>query len=244
MAEKAQKPIIELKNVIKEFRVGQTIIRVLKDISLKIYPEEFIIILGPSGSGKSTLINTIIGLEIPTSGSVVVEGKDLTKMSIDQLATFRLKAYGVVYQRPDWIKALSVVENVAFPLAIDNQAVKSSLKKAHELLQRFGLDDHSNYSPVELSGGQQQKVEIARSLIMDSNIIVADEPTGNLDTDSAEKVMGIFEGLRTEMKKTIIMVTHNMEYVRYATHTIYVRDGRVLEGQASLGSGLAPSVPA
>jgi putative ABC transport system ATP-binding protein len=239
MADKAVKPIIELKNVIKEFKVGPTVIRVLKDISLKIYPEEFIIILGPSGSGKSTLINTIIGLEIPTSGTVMVEGKDLTKLSIDELATFRLTSYGVVYQRPDWIKALNVVENVAFPLAVANQPYPTSLKKAHELLQRFGLDDHASYSPVELSGGQQQKVEIARSLIMDSNIIVADEPTGNLDTDSAEKVMGIFEGLRTEMKKTIIMVTHNMEYVRYATHTIYVRDGRVLEGQATLGGDVA-----
>lgn len=236
MAEQTKKPIIELKNIIKEFRVGRTMIRVLKDISVKIFPEEFVIILGPSGSGKSTLLNTIIGLEIPTSGSVVVEGKDLTKMSLDQLAQFRLRSFGVVYQRPDWIRALNVVQNVAFPLAIASFSQGESNQKAHELLKRFGMDDHADYSPTELSGGQQQKVEIARSLIMDSNIIIADEPTGNLDTDSAEKVMGIFEGLRKDFHKTVIMVTHNMEYVRYATQTIYVRDGRVLTGEQTIGA--------
>ncbi|MFH2097494.1 MAG: ABC transporter ATP-binding protein [bacterium] len=238
MAEnEKKKPIIELKNIIKEFHVGRSTIRVLKDISAKIYPQEFIVILGPSGSGKSTLLNTIIGLEIPTSGNVIVNGKDLTKMNLDKLAAYRLNEYGVIYQKPDWIKALNVLQNVAFPMAIANKSTKESNNKAMELLKRFGMEDHANYSPVELSGGQQQKVEIARSLIMDPNIIIADEPTGNLDTDSAEKVMNIFTDLREEMKKTIIMVTHNIEYVRYATHTIYVRDGRVLEGEQTLGSG-------
>jgi len=237
MAEtEKKKPIIELKNIIKEFQVGRSTIRVLKDISADIYPQEFIVILGPSGSGKSTLLNTIIGLEIPTSGNVIVNGKDLTKMSLDKLANYRLKEYGVVYQKPDWIKALSVLQNVAFPMAIASKSTKESNDKAMELLKRFGMEDHADYSPAELSGGQQQKVEIARALIMDPNIIIADEPTGNLDTDSAEKVMNIFTGLREEMKKTIIMVTHNIEYVRYATHTIYVRDGRVLEGEQTLGS--------
>lgn len=227
----ARKPIIELNHVIKEFRVGHETVRILKDINIQIYPQEFIIILGPSGCGKSTLLNTIIGLERPTSGSVNVIGKDLTKMNLDQLARFRLRSYGVVYQRPDWIRSLNVVQNCAFPLAIAGRSTGESLKKAGELLKKFEVDHRAKFSPTELSGGQQQKVEIARSLILDPEIIVADEPTGNLDTDSAEKVMNIFMSLKEEMKKTVIMVTHNIEYVRFATHTIYMRDGRVLEGQ-------------
>ena len=231
---KTDKPIIELKNVIKEFRVGKTDIRVLKDINVKIFPQEFVVILGPSGCGKSTLLNTIIGLEIPTSGKVLVLGKDLTIMNFDQLARFRLKAYGVVYQRPDWIKALNVIQNISFPLAIANKLNQETVNKCNDLLKRFGLEDHANYAPAELSGGQQQKVEIVRSLVLDPEIIIADEPTGNLDTDSAEKVMNIFMGLNRDLKKTLIMVTHNIEYVRYATHTIYMRDGRVLEGEQTL----------
>ncbi len=231
---KTDKPIIELKNVIKEFRVGKTDIRVLKDVNVKIYPQEFVVILGPSGCGKSTLLNTIIGLEIPTSGKVLVLGKDLTIMNFDQLSQFRLKAYGVIYQRPDWIKALNVIQNISFPLAIANKLNPETVNKCNDLLKRFGLEDHANYAPVELSGGQQQKVEIARSLVLDPEIIIADEPTGNLDTDSAEKVMNIFMGLNKDLKKTLIMVTHNIEYVRYATHTIYMRDGRVLEGEQTL----------
>ncbi|USN53613.1 MAG: ABC transporter ATP-binding protein [Candidatus Nomurabacteria bacterium] len=237
MAEQSRKkPIIELKNIIKEFRVGKNTIRVLKDINARIEPQEFIIILGPSGSGKSTLLNTIIGLERPTSGQVLVANEDLTTLSSDKLAAFRLQNYGVVYQRPDWIKALNIVQNVAFPLAIANHSMTEAIPKAIELLKRFGMDDHAEYAPSELSGGQQQKCEIARSLIMDPDIVIADEPTGNLDTDSAERVMNIFTELREKDKKTVIMVTHNIEYVRYATHTIYVRDGRVLEGEQSFGT--------
>ena len=155
-------------------------------------------------------------------------------MNFDQLARFRLKAYGVVYQRPDWIKALNVIQNISFPLAIANKLNQETVNKCNDLLKRFGLEDHANYAPAELSGGQQQKVEIVRSLVLDPEIIIADEPTGNLDTDSAEKVMNIFMGLNRDLKKTLIMVTHNIEYVRYATHTIYMRDGRVLEGEQTL----------
>jgi len=236
MGDNEKKPIIELKNIIKEFRIGKTMMRVLKDISLQIFPEEFVIILGPSGSGKSTLVNTILGLERPSSGSVVVQGRELTKLSLDQLARMRLKSFGVVYQRPDWVRSLSVLQNVAIPYQIMGRSTRESNKRAHELLARFNLDDHAKYSPVELSGGQQQRVEIARSLMIDADIIVADEPTGNLDSYSAEKVMEIFENLRKELHKTVIMVTHNMEYVRYATKTIYVRDGRVFQGDQTTGT--------
>ncbi|MFH1598256.1 MAG: ABC transporter ATP-binding protein [Patescibacteria group bacterium] len=230
-----EKDIIVVEKLNKDFTVGKNEIRILKEVNVKIRPREFTVILGPSGCGKSTLLNTILGLESPTTGRVWVDGYELTDKKVDELCDYRLNKLGVVYQRPDWIKSLSVLQNTAFPLTIKGVPKKEREAKALKLLEQFDIADHAYYSPTELSGGQQQKVELARSLINDPSILVADEPTGNLDSESAEKVMEIFKKLNEEQKLNIIMVTHNIDYVRYATRTIYMKDGQILEKVSSAG---------
>ena len=225
-----KKPVIVVEHLVKSFVVGKNLIRVVKDVSAKIYPEEFIVVLGPSGSGKSTFMNSILGLEPPTSGHVYVNGQDLTKKKQNQLTKFRYHTYGIVFQRPEWIRSLNVVQNVELPLALNGVAKSTRRKKALQMLKDVGMEDHANYYPTELSGGQQQKVTIARALINDPQIVIADEPTGNLDTKSADMVMNLFNDLNQNKKKTLLMVTHNIDYVRYASRTIYIRDGQIVQG--------------
>ncbi|MFA5107495.1 MAG: ABC transporter ATP-binding protein [Patescibacteria group bacterium] len=229
-----KKPIIKLENVTKSFRVGNEWVKIIKNISLEIFPREFVVILGPSGCGKSTLLNTLLGLEKPTSGKVIVRGHDITNYNLDQLAQFRLKKYGVVYQRPDWIRSMNVIENVALPLAITDIPRKYRLARAMELLRKLKIDHRAYYNPTELSGGQQQRAVIARALINNPWIVVTDEPTGNLDSESAENVISIFKSLNEDSKRTIIMVTHNIEYVHVASRTIYMRDGEVLNQKINI----------
>lgn len=229
-----KKPIIEVKNLNKDFRVGKNYIRVLREINLNIEEHQFAVILGPSGCGKSTLLNSILGLERPTTGRILIKGEDIFRKKDDEIARFRHDKFGVVYQRSDWIKSINVLQNVAFPLVIDNVPKKEREERAWTVLKRFSIDDHAYYQPNELSGGEQQKVSIARALINNPSILVTDEPTGNLDTDSAQKVLEIFKQLNEQQKVTVIMVTHNLEYVSYATNTIYMKDGRVLTGLGSL----------
>jgi putative ABC transport system ATP-binding protein len=232
--EKAdKKAIIELQHVNKSFEVGKSTIPVLKDINLKIYPREFIVIFGPSGSGKSTLLNALLGLEYPTSGKVIINKQDITKLTPNNLAKFRYNTFGIVFQRADWVRSLNVIQNVAMPLAINNMAKKERMEIALSRLKEMGIDDHSHYMPAELSGGQQQKVSVSRALTGDPPILVADEPTGNLDTESAGKVMRFFRDLNERLEKTLLMVTHNIDYVSYATRTIYIRDGKIVEGSGS-----------
>ncbi|MFA6097986.1 MAG: ABC transporter ATP-binding protein [Patescibacteria group bacterium] len=233
-----EKAVIEIKNAEKTFSVGRNVINVLKNINVTIRQGEFIVILGPSGSGKSTLLNVMLGLEPPTKGTVAIEGVDITHKKPNQIAKIRYKAYGIVFQRPEWIRSLSVLQNVALPLAINGISKNEREKKALEKLKIVGMDDHSSYFPMELSGGQQQKVTMARALINDANIVVADEPTGNLDSKSAEKMMDLLKSLNEEEKKTVLMVTHNIDYVRYASRTVYIRDGRVIEGSEQFLQGM------
>ncbi len=228
----SKKPLIEISNVQKNFSVGKNVIHVLKDINLKIYQGEFIVILGPSGSGKSTMLNTLLGLEPPTIGKVIVDGVDLTQMTENQIAQYRYKKYGIVFQRAEWIRSINVMQNVALSLAINGINKKEREKIAIEMLTKVGMEAFAKYTPSELSGGQQQKVTLARALTNDANIIVADEPTGNLDSNSAEKVMNIFKALNEEQHKTLIMITHNIDYVRYASRTVYIKDGKIVEGSA------------
>lgn len=226
---RSDKPIIELQHVSKSFKVGKNTVDVLKDISLRIYPQEFVLLLGPSGSGKSTLLNTMLGLETPTSGKVVVNGEVLTEKHQNQLTHFRFSTFGIVFQRADWVRSISVINNVLLPLALNNVNYRKGLEIARSLLKEMNLEDHASYAPTELSGGQQQKVSLARALVNDPPIVVADEPTGNLDSVSAERVMNVFKGLNEEKQKTILMVTHNIEYVHFGSRTIYVRDGKITE---------------
>lgn len=222
-----QKPVIEVNDLYKDFEVGKGRVEVLKGINLKIYSGEFVIIFGPSGCGKSTLLNTLVGLETPTKGTVEVRGHDLYKMKADERATFRRKKYGIIYQQSNWIKSLNVLENVAFPLCVSGESDRKATQRARNLLHLFRLEEFERNLPTELSGGQQQRVSVTRALITNPWILIADEPTGNLDTISAADLMYALQFLNSELKRTVIMVTHNPDYEKYATAVIKMEDGQI-----------------
>jgi putative ABC transport system ATP-binding protein len=224
---KKTKPIITVEHLNKSFKVGKNEVEVLKDINFEILPGEFVIIFGPSGCGKSTLLHTLVGLEKPTGGILSIRGDDVYAMKQDERASFRRKKFGIVYQQSNWIKSLNVIENVAFPLCVTGRKEKDAIVRAHNLLNLFRLDEFEKNTPTELSGGQQQRVSVTRALITNPWIIVADEPTGNLDSTSAADLMYVFQFLNNESKRTIIMVTHNDNYAKYATKIIRMEDGKI-----------------
>lgn len=220
-------PIIDVANINKAFEVGKEQVEVLMDVNLEIFVGEFVLLFGHSGCGKSTLLNTIIGLEKPTSGSIVIRGREFYDMSEDARAKVRQDRFGMVHQQANWIKSLNVVENIAYPLMISGYKRHTAIKRSKCALELFGLADYAKYVPTELSGGQQQKVSICRAIVNNPWVIVADEPTGNLDTTSAEEVMEIFKAINEQSKRTILMVSHNPEYEKYATKLVYMKDGRI-----------------
>lgn len=222
------KPIIQLKNVTKDFQVKIQEIKVLRGITLDIMPGEFVVILGPSGSGKSTILNLILGLEPPTSGEVIFKGIPIHNQTPDFIAEIRKNEVGMVHQQANWIRSLNVIENVGFPLALRNMPKHKILNKAREKLDIFGMGGWANFMPSELSSGQQQKVGLARALVTDPDIIVADEPTGNLDFKSGRRLVELLSGL-TKDGKTVIMVTHDLEYIEFADRIIRILDGKVFE---------------
>ncbi len=201
---------------------------VLKNIYLEIFEGEFVTIFGPSGSGKSTMLNLIAGLEKPTAGRVLVRRRDLAKFDSDELAQFHRRKMGFVFQNFNLIKSLNVWENVALPQTASGVNYGDRKRKALKLLNLFHLDQYANRHPNELSGGEQQRVAIARALINDPYFLLVDEPTGNLDSKSAEDVMNILQDIHTKEKHTIILVTHNPNQLKYATRVIYMEDGQVV----------------
>jgi putative ABC transport system ATP-binding protein len=219
---------INVQNLFKSFQVGKQVVPVLKDVNLHADEGEFVMIIGPSGCGKSTLLHTILGLEPPSSGSVEMLGTDIYKLSgEDERSDFRKKHVGMVYQQPNWIKAIDVIENVAFPLALLSENRESRISKAKQMLDSVKMMDWAYYHPAELSSGQQQRVALARALITNPKLIIADEPTGNLDVESGEELMGLLRKLNKESKKTILMVTHNLNHLSYSDREISLLDGRV-----------------
>ena len=223
--EKSQ-PIIRAQNLDFIYNQGKTNeFHALINISLDIYPEEFIIIFGPSGCGKSTLLNVIAGLERPDKGSISVFGRDLTKMDVDDFALYHRKQVGMIYQSYNLITSLTVLENVALPQLFVNVRKGRRERWSKKLLDRFGILSHANKIPTELSGGQQQRIGIARAIVNNPNIVLADEPVGNLDSNSAKLVLGILNDLNEKENKTIILVTHNPEFLDYADRILYMKDG-------------------
>lgn len=221
---------ILVENINKQFTVGMQELHILKNINFSINDSEFVIIVGPSGSGKSTLLHTLLGLEVPTTGAVKFYGKDIYQgLTDDDRALFRKKHIGMIYQQPNWIKAFSVVENVAFPLLLLGMEKTTALTRAIEMLNRINMSKWAHYRPTELSGGQQQRISLARALINNPYVIVADEPTGNLDFESGQMVMELLSGLHKQQRKTVIMVTHDLEYLDYATKAIQILDGEVVQ---------------
>jgi len=220
--------VIKIENVEKEYPTGdKEMIPVLRGVSAEIFAGDYAIIYGASGSGKSTLLHHIIGLEAPTRGKIIICGTDITKLNSEERAIFRARHFGMVYQFWYWAKSLSVWENVAMPLYIDGVAEKEAKRHAMKVLDELGMAKYANKRPMQLSGGEQQRVCLARALINNPKILVADEPTGNLDTHNADSVMEMLQKLNIDKKRTIVMVTHNMTYLPYANRTIAMQDGKI-----------------
>jgi putative ABC transport system ATP-binding protein len=220
---------IEVDTLSKSFIVGTQEIPVLKNVSLKIEEGDFTVIFGPSGCGKSTLLHSILGLEEPTGGALKFFGNNLYKGTTeDDRATFRKKTIGMVFQQSNWIKSLNVKENVAFPLTLIGVEDSVSQELARGVLTQVGMVQWADYIPTELSFGQQQRVSLARALIHNPRVIIADEPTGNLDYEAGQQMMQLLFDLNKEFKKTVIMVTHDLEYLHFANHIVQVFDGEII----------------
>lgn len=224
---KSSETLIEVDRIIKEYVIGKNTLRVLKDISFKVYKNEFVAIIGKSGSGKTTLVNQIGCLDIPTSGDVKINGKGIRKLSESQLAVLRGKKIGYVFQKFNLIKSLSAQENVEVPMLFLNKSKSQRSKRAKMLLEMFDMGDRLLNKPTELSGGQQQRVAIARALANDSEIILADEPTGNLDSKTGKVVMEYLFKLHSQ-GKTIILVTHDDNLANQAPRVITLKDGEIV----------------
>ncbi len=220
--------LLELQDVWKTYQMGSESLDVLRGVSVSIYKGEFVTILGPSGSGKSTLMNLVGILDIPTRGHILLEKKDLSHLSESALAQLRGKKIGFVFQQFNLIHTLSALENVILPTIFQNVPQTQRIERAKELLALVGLADRMHHRPNELSGGQQQRVAIARALVNNPEIILADEPTGNLDSQSGKQIMELLTTLHEKEKKTIILVTHDQSLVRHAQRTISLRDGKIV----------------
>lgn len=225
----ANEKIIQLKDIWKIYNEGTDVeLAVLKGISLDVEPGSFNVLLGPSGSGKSTLLHIMSCLDVPTRGQVILDGTDISKLSDDKLAEIRGKKIGFVFQRFNLLSQYTALENVAVPLTFQNISEKEAEDRSHALLESVGLGKRGSHRPGELSGGEQQRVAIARSLALNPPILVADEPTGNVDTKTGEKIMKIITDLNEKQGRTIIVVTHDEEMTKYASNVVRIRDG-VLE---------------
>jgi putative ABC transport system ATP-binding protein len=224
-----EKPIIELKDVWKTYHMGELFLDVLKGISLEIKRGEFVAIVGPSGSGKSTLMNQVGVLDTPTSGQVLLNGIDISTLSESDLSQLRGRTIGFIFQQFNLIHTLNALENVTLPTIFQNVPEHERVERATKLLSMVDLADRMDHKPNELSGGQQQRVAIARALINDPEIILADEPTGNLDTKSGEQVMEMLSNLHKKEGKTIILVTHDLDLIKFAQKIIRIRDGVIVK---------------
>lgn len=218
---------ISTQGLRKSFTIGESTEEVLKGIDIEISHKDFMIIFGQSGSGKSTLLNILIGLERPSTGTVVINGVNIAPLPEDKLATMRAQHFGIVTQQPIWAKALSVLENVALPLLLSGYPRKEAYSRAGEALTMVGMDNYLHHRPTEISGGQQQRVALARALVVNPDIIVLDEPTGNLDTKSADQILALLQMFHAKFGKVVIMATHNLHYLPYATTTVEIVDGVV-----------------
>jgi putative ABC transport system ATP-binding protein len=223
-------PIVELKGVGKTFFREKEPVVVLENLDLTIHEGSYEALMGPSGSGKSTLLNLIAGLDRPSRGTARVAGNDLTKMSDGELAKFRAQTIGFIFQAYNLMPVLTAVENVELPLLLTNLSRAERKKRAQTALRVVGLENRMNHSPRQLSGGQEQRVAIARAIVNDPRIIVADEPTGDLDRKSADEILALLEKLNKEFKKTILMVTHDPQAAERAAVIRRLDKGALLDG--------------
>lgn len=223
----AAKPVIAAHDVSQTFSIGDETFTVLNKVSFEMKDQSFNIIYGPSGSGKSTLLNILTGLQAPSTGDISVFGRDMYSLEPDELAHFRAHEIGIVYQQNYWVKSLNVIENVSMPLYASGYQRHEAVSKARDALLLVGMDGYEKKHPALLSGGEQQRIALARALVNNPKIIIADEPTGSLDSKNGDMVMSLLRKFQKELGRTIVLVTHNMEYLPYADHLLNIQDGVV-----------------
>ncbi|SHI89787.1 putative ABC transport system ATP-binding protein [Geosporobacter subterraneus DSM 17957] len=220
--------MIYMRDIVKSYKIGKNKLTVLKEVSLEIKAGEFVAILGPSGSGKSTLMNIIGCIDVADSGEYILKGENIKARNEDELAHVRNREIGFVFQKFNLLPKYKAIHNVAFPLLLRGLGKEQAYKKATRLLERVGLSDRMNHKPLELSGGEQQRVSIARALSGGPSILLADEPTGSLDSKSGSEIIEMFLALNHE-GNTIVLITHDLNVAKQAKRIIHVRDGKVLE---------------
>lgn len=233
-----KEPLIKLENIWKIYQLGEMELNILKGVSLEIHPGAFLTIMGPSGSGKSTLLHIVGVLDIPTKGKVFLEGEDVSKLSKDELAGIRGQKIGFVFQQFNLLSNLTALENIMLPMIFQGIPEGKRRERAKRLLSFFELEKRFSHKPNELSGGEQQRVAIARALVNNPEIIVADEPTGNLDSTTGKKIMDILINLHKKEKKTVVVVTHDPNIASYSEQIINIKDGRIIHNHFQTGKVL------
>lgn len=228
-------PFIQITDLHKDFTMGNVIVHALTGVNLTIVRGTFTVIMGPSGSGKSTLLYLLGGLDRPTSGNIVVNNQAIEKLDENALAVYRRRMVGFIFQSFNLIQSMSAFDNVAFPMRFAHISRKQRSARSRELLERLGLNDRSQHRPTELSGGQQQRVAIARALVNDPQLILADEPTGNLDTASGANIMQLLSELH-KSGRTVVVVTHDPRMQHFASQIMYLLDGRTVDEQEYLAA--------
>jgi putative ABC transport system ATP-binding protein len=219
--------LITVHDLRKTYQMGRAIVHALDDVNLEIDPGTFTTVMGPSGSGKSTLLYLLGGLDRPTKGNILIDQQSVETLDENALARYRRRTIGFIFQSFNLITSLTALENVAFPMRFAQIPRRERQIRAYELLQKVGLGDRVHHKPTELSGGQQQRVAVARALVNNPQLILADEPTGNLDTSSGNSIMQLLSELHGQ-GRTVMVVTHDPRMTAYATHTLYMLDGRIV----------------
>lgn len=219
--------ILKVENLTKTYGSGENLVHAVDDVSFSVEKGEFVAIVGASGSGKSTLLHLIGGVDRPTSGKIFVDGNDISKMNADKLAVFRRRQVGIVYQFYNLIPILTVEENITLPCDLDGRGVDR--ERLEMILDSFGLRARRKHLPNQLSGGQQQRTSIARALINNPSLVLADEPTGNLDSKSSDEVMSMLKMCNQSYGQTVIMITHNLDIAKQADRIITISDGKIVE---------------
>ena len=219
--------ILKVENLCKQYGKGENKVTALDNVSFTVNKGEFVAIVGASGSGKSTLLHLIGGVDRPTSGKVFIDGKDIYKFNDDELAIFRRRQVGLIYQFYNLIPILNVEENITLPLKLDNRNIDK--QRLDELIKVLGLEERRTHLPNELSGGQQQRTSIGRAMITNPAIILADEPTGNLDSKASDEIVALLKKSNKDYKQAIIMITHNLEIAKVADRIIKIEDGKIVE---------------
>jgi putative ABC transport system ATP-binding protein len=233
--------VLETRGVTKEYRMGEVTVAALAGVDFQVEKGEFVAIMGPSGSGKSTLLHLLGGLDSPTAGEVFLRGEPLSQLSDDEVTRLRRRKVGFIFQFYNLLPTLNAMENVGLPLMIDGQPIAAHREHLHELLNLVGLSDRAGHRPDQLSGGQQQRVAIARAFANQPEIVLADEPTGNLDSRSGTAILELLRRTCQELSATIVMVTHDPRAASYASKVIFLKDGRIVHYLGDHGTGVPVS---